>query len=89
MTLTDPNDQANPVEAAATETMSETDPASLPPADDEQPTASAEESTRRRILIGSQRDPAAYRPRPRHDVTLEDHPGKSTGGAGPGARGAG
>ncbi|MCD4728312.1 MAG: S1 RNA-binding domain-containing protein, partial [Pirellulales bacterium] len=71
MTLTDPNDQANLIDAAeeSIETQPETSPSSPPPVDQTQQSASAEESSRRRILIGSQRDPAAYRPRPRHDFT--------------------
>jgi len=81
LTLTDPNDQANPIDAAeeSIETQPETSPFPPPPAVKPQPPASAEESSRRRILIGSQRDPAAYRPRPRHDCKPLDIPGEGRG----------
>ncbi len=81
MTLTDPNDQANPINAAeeSIETQPETSPSSPPPVDQTQQSASAEESSCRRILIGSQRDPAAYRPRPRHDFTPLDIPDEGRG----------
>ena len=81
MTLADPNDQANPIDAAeeSIETQPETSPSSPPPVDEAQQSASAEESSRRRILIGSQRDPAAYRPRPRHDFKPLDMPDEGRG----------
>jgi len=37
------------------------------PEDQEQPTETTEESSPRRILIGSQRDPGAYKPKPQRD----------------------
>jgi small subunit ribosomal protein S1 len=67
----DPSDQANPIRPQEA-------PPSGPPEKDpaehhEQPadvgTESADQKSRRRILIGSQRDPAAYRARQRRDWT--------------------
>ena len=79
MTLTDPNDQTNPIDSAeeSIETQPETSPSSPPPAEEAQQSASAEETQRRRILIGSQRDPAAYRPR--HDFKPLDIPDEGRG----------
>ncbi|MCE5268178.1 MAG: S1 RNA-binding domain-containing protein [Planctomycetaceae bacterium] len=42
-------------------------PSAIEPQTAEQSAEESEETSRRRILIGSQRDPAAYRVRPRHD----------------------
>jgi len=86
LTLTDPNDQANPLDAAedAIENQPEASPSSPQPADERQQSASAAESPRRRILIGSQRDPAAYRPRPRHDWKPLDEPDEGRGARGEG-----
>ncbi len=81
MTLTDPNDQTNSIDSAeeSIETQPETSPSSPPPAEETQQSDSAEEASRRRILIGSQRDPAAYRPRPRHDFKPLDIPDEGRG----------
>lgn len=81
MTLTDPNDQTNPIDSAeeSIETQPETSPSSPSPAEETQQSASAEETQRRRILIGSQRDPAAYRPQPRHDFKPLDVPDEGRG----------
>jgi len=56
-------------------------PASAPPPgatentpDESSAASSSAEATRRRILIGSQRDPGAYRPKPRHDWKPVEEP---------------
>lgn len=71
MTSTDPKDQNDPVDAAeaASETLPEDVSSSSVQVAETQPTESADDALQRRILIGSQRDPAAYRPKPRHEVS--------------------
>ena len=74
MTFTDPNNQANPtdtpVDAVANEStvenkgQPELDAASATPTAEQSAEAAAQA---KRILIGSQRDPAAYRARQRRD----------------------
>ena len=55
------------------------DDAQLPSADTDSSDAAA--TARRKILIGSQRDPAAYRPKPKRDwVPIEDSGKKEKGG---------
>lgn len=82
MTGSDPTNQANPSEIQET--------ASLPPetapveGGDPQASDAAAEASRRRFLIGSQRDPAAYRPRRRDWVPVEE---SGTEGAGKEASG--
>ncbi|MBN1393815.1 MAG: S1 RNA-binding domain-containing protein [Pirellulales bacterium] len=77
MTLTDPNDQADPVEAAV-----EAD--AIQPETDSFTSETAAGSPRQRILIGSQRDPAAYRPKPRHEVKPLKRKGREARGEGRG-----
>ena len=85
MTFTDPNNQAGPTEAL--EGTVESQPVSTSPSADEAaatPESRKDASTegpRRQILIGSQRDPAAYRARQRRDWTpIDDDGGKAKGG---------
>jgi predicted RNA-binding protein with RPS1 domain len=77
LTFTDPSDQASPIEAL--EGAIENQPVNTPPSADAAAAApgpqdqSETEGPRRQILIGSQRDPAAYRARLRRDWTpIED-----------------
>lgn len=70
MSFTDPSNQARPTEAleGAVENPSTTTPSSSDAAtQNEQTSESDAEVRRRQILIGSQRDPAAYRARQRRD----------------------
>jgi predicted RNA-binding protein with RPS1 domain len=70
LTVTDPSNQASPAEAV--EGAVETQPITTPPSADvaADPQKDSEtEGPRRQILIGSQRDPAAYRARQRRDWT--------------------
>ena len=65
MTGHDPNRQTN----VETTTPNTTPQPASPPAEDAGQAAEADDSSRRQILIGSQRDPAAYRRRRRRDWT--------------------
>jgi predicted RNA-binding protein with RPS1 domain len=81
LTLADPNNQPEPIEALAETAADSSVDTSLPPDRTPEPVesgaepsaesaAAAEEgAARRRILIGSQRDPAAYRARLKRDWT--------------------
>ena len=75
MTFTDSSDPINPVEAPAN--AAENPPAaSSPPIEETAVSGGAADDSaateRRRILIGSQRDPAAYRARLKRDWTPVD-----------------
>lgn len=73
MTLSDSGQQASPTEAAEGQVDHQPTNTSLPPEGDAASTdlsgEAAAEAARRRILIGSQRDPAAYRARTKRDWT--------------------
>ena len=79
LSLTDSNDQVDPIAAAEgpieTETTTTSMPANevAPPAD---PAEGQPAPSHPRILIGSQRDPAAYRPRPKRDWAPVEEDGK-------------
>jgi small subunit ribosomal protein S1 len=80
LTSTDPSSQSDPIDAA--EGAVENQPTSTPlPADAgpesaDAPTDAEAEARRQKILIGSQRDPAAYRARQRRDWAPVDEAAK-------------
>jgi predicted RNA-binding protein with RPS1 domain len=85
LTLIDPSDQGSPTDAPEAVVESQSNTASsaaaevstaAEPSEGRSTAASDAASLRRRILIGSQRDPAAYRARPRHDVAPIDESAK-------------
>ncbi len=85
MTATNPNEQNFPVEVAepAAEPRPDDNLSTPEPVEETPPAESADaaaDSNARRILIGSQRDPAAYRPKPRHEFKPLREPRKSRRG---------
>jgi predicted RNA-binding protein with RPS1 domain len=71
LTLTDPSEQVSPIEA--TEGVAENATTDTPV------TSDVGAASRPRILIGSQRDPVAYRPRPKRDWTPIEEKGEGGG----------
>jgi predicted RNA-binding protein with RPS1 domain len=75
LTLADSNDQVSSIDAAEGATENQSTTTSLPAAETAEPAGNPDEqsagssASRPRILIGSQRDPAAYRARPKRDWT--------------------
>jgi small subunit ribosomal protein S1 len=74
VTFAEPNDQNHPVSAdnpavESQQPATTSEPSSESAGRDSTPSESAAEIARRRILIGSQRDPVAYRARQRRDWT--------------------
>ena len=70
MSSTDLTDQVDPIDAAEGPIEPQTTATSTPPSEVASPDRPSEDQatpSRSRILIGSQRDPAAYRPRPKRD----------------------
>jgi len=93
LTLTDSSDQLSPTGASEDVVENQSPATSLPPEGTVEPVGAADQpsaepsaetdagAARRRILIGSQRDPGAYRPRPKRDwapvdETAEEPKGK-------------
>jgi len=66
----DPNDRTPPPSLPADSVEQPTNPDAVNPTDQQQASpddSDSQDRPRRKILIGSQRDPAAYRPKPRRD----------------------
>ena len=83
MTLTDPSNHVDPIEAPEGAVENQPITASQPADSPDQSLAEEAAVARRRILIGSQRDPAAYRARQKRDWTpVEEDGGRKAEGGG-------
>ena len=67
LTVIDPDNSVNPSESIENPVEAQADQASSPLSNVAETAETAAENARRRVLIGSQRDPAAYRARPKRD----------------------